>query len=83
MASHMSAVKEVLGRPAPDVLLLEEHHKHFFHDQATSSAESSSDEDDPLESLLALPRLCRSTVAMRRTLTLSIQLTGALLHWLI
>ena len=52
MASHMSAVKEVLGLPASDVLLLEEHHKHFFHDQATSSAESFSDEDDPLESLL-------------------------------
>ena len=52
MASHVSAVKEVLGLPASDELLLEEHHKHFFHDQATSSAESFSDEDDPLESLL-------------------------------
>ena len=49
MVSHLSAVKEVLGLSAHDVLLLEEHGEHFFHDQAMSFAESSSNEDDPVE----------------------------------
>ena len=51
MASHLSAVKEVLELSAPDVLLLQEQDEpFFFHDPATSSAESSSDEENPLES---------------------------------
>ena len=49
MASHLSVVKEVLGLPAADALLLEEHDDYFFNDQDTASSESSSDED-PLES---------------------------------
>ena len=49
MASHLSVVKEVLGLPAADALLLEEHDDYFFNDQDTVSSESSSDED-PLES---------------------------------
>ena len=42
MVSHLSAVKEVLGLSAHDVLLLEKHGEHFSHDQAMSFAESSS-----------------------------------------
>ena len=47
MATRASAVKEVLGLPAPDALLLEEHDDHFYFDQASPSDGSSSEEDIP------------------------------------
>ena len=46
MASRVSAVREVLGLPAEDSLLLAQHDEEFFEEAEVAESSSSSSDDD-------------------------------------
>ena len=46
MASRVSAVREVLGLPVEDSLLLAQHDEEFFEEAEVAESSSSSSDDD-------------------------------------